>query len=433
MSSQRFHFTLKVNTLKKVYLTSLGCKVNQYEIQLLREQFEALGCSIVSQPVAAEICVINTCSVTCNSDRRSKKAIEKIMRLNPQAEVIVCGCCVDNEYSSVNSISGPKCFVPNKDKQNIPSLLGLNVDNSINGITSFFGKGRGFVKIQDGCDNYCSYCIVAYTRGDAQSRSQDDILKEIKQLTANGYREIVLTGINIGYYGKDTSSSLAGLLRKATAIKNLGRLRLSSLNPDDIDLNLIKVVKNSQKICKHFHISVQSADTRILKLMNRKYTGEYLVKTLQTIKKEIPSVSFSGDFICGFPQETDNNFKKTLKLINDFDFIRSHIFTYSDRKKTAAYNFKSKVSDKIKKERSKVLKDASYGAASRYINKFINQELEVLIEYKPDPKTGMHRGYSGNYIKTLVENLPMNFRGQLIKVKVLKIIENQVISCPKIL
>ncbi len=418
--------------MKKVYLTSLGCKVNQYEIQLLMEQFEAAGCVIVSQPEAAEICVINTCSVTYNSDRKSKKAIEKIIRLNPQAEVIVCGCCVDNEYSSVNSILGPKYFVSNKNKLNIPNLLGLNKSNIVKGIKSFSHKGRGFVKIQDGCDNYCSYCIVAYTRGSAQSRSQDDILEEIKRLTANGCKEIVLTGINIGYYGKDTNSSLIGLLKEATAIKNLGRLRLSSLNPDDIDLNLIKFVKNSQKICKHFHVSVQSADTRILKLMNRKYTGEYLVKTLQTIRKEMPSVSFSGDFICGFPQETDNNFKKTLNLINDFDFIRSHIFTYSDRKKTAAYNFRSKISDKVKKERSKVLKDASYKAASRYINKFINRELEVLIEYKLDAKTGMHRGYSGNYIKTLVENLPTNFRGHLIKVRVLKAIENQLISRPKI-
>lgn len=418
--------------MKNIYLTYLGCKVNQYEIQLLKEKFEAADCRIVTNPEEAEICIINTCSVTDKSDKKSKRMIEKIMRLNSKADIVVCGCCVDNEFSLIHSIRGPRHFVLNKDKLNIPDLIGLNVNESIKGITNFSRRGRGFVKIQDGCDNYCSYCIVAYTRGKAQSRRQEDIVTEIKNLIANGYREIVLTGINIGYYGKDINSSLLELLEKVSKIDNLGRLRLSSLNPDDINLDLIKHIKNNSKICKHFHISIQSADTQILKMMNRKYTGEYLVETLEKIKKEIPSAGLSGDFICGFPQETDSNFKQTLNLINSFDFIRAHIFTYSDREKTTAFKFSCKISHKIKKERSKALKIAAFKSAGRYIDKFINQELEVLVEYGIDTKTQMHCGYSDTYIKTLVKDLPNSFKGQLIRVKALKNVENQVISCLKL-
>ena len=416
--------------MKKIYLTSLGCKVNQYEIQFLKEQFEAVGCSIVSRPEMAEICIVNTCSVTSNSDKKSKKNIEKIMRVNPQADIVVCGCCVDNEYSLVNFIQGPKHFVPNKDKMNIPHLLNFNC-NSIRGISSFSNMEKGFVKIQDGCDNYCSYCIVAHTRGKARSRNQEDILTEIKQLTANGYREIVLTGINIGYYGRDTDSSLLELLREASKIDNIGRLRLSSINPEDINLALIKFIKTSNNICKHFHISIQSASTQMLKLMNRKYTGDYLVKTLKTIKKEMPLAGLSGDFICGFPQETDEHFKKTLDLIKDFDFVKSHVFIYSDREKTAAYKLAAKVPDKIKKERSNALKEVASIAANRYMNKFIDSELEILVEHKPDVKTQMYCGYSDTYIKTLIRDLPATYEGQLIKVKVLKSAENQLISCLK--
>jgi threonylcarbamoyladenosine tRNA methylthiotransferase MtaB len=417
--------------LKKIYLTYLGCKVNQYEVQLLKEWLQTLNCCIVSNPEDADICIINTCSVTANSDKKSKKTVEKIMQLNSQADIVVCGCCVDNEFSSVNLIRGPKYFISNENKLSIPKILGITKDNCINGITTFSDREKAFVKIQDGCDNYCSYCIVAHTRGVAQSRNKDDILTEIKQLTANGYREIVLTGINIGYYGKDNASNLVELLKEAVTINNLGRLRLSSLNPDDINLDLIRFIKENDKICNHFHISIQSADAQILKIMNRKYSSKHLMEILQTIKDEIPSAGLSGDFICGFPQETDSNFQNTLNLFNNFDFIRSHIFTYSDREKTAAFRLKPKIPDRIKKDRAKILRRAAFKSANRYINKCIGQEIEVLVEHKPDSKMQMLCGYSDTYIKVLVKNLPVSYKGQLIKVKVLNNTENRVISCLK--
>jgi threonylcarbamoyladenosine tRNA methylthiotransferase MtaB len=413
--------------LKKVYFTSLGCKVNQYEMQLLREQFEIAGFAIEQRPQTADICIVNTCSVTSNSDKKSRKAIERIIRLNPQACLVVCGCCVDNEYSTVNLIEGPQYFIKNKDKLKIPQFFNIG-PSGIEGITRFSERDRAFVKIQDGCDNYCSYCIVAYTRGKPQSRSEASILNEIEGLAANGYKEIVLTGINIGYYGRDTNTDLFDLLNKATKIEGLGRIRLSSINPEDINEPLIETIKDNDKICNHLHISVQSASEKILNLMNRKYSEAYLLNTLDKIRIMIPHIGLSGDFICGFPQEGDKDFKKTLNLIKKYEFIKTHIFTYSDREKTVASSFEAKVEESIKKQRSQALKIISCQAADNFIKRFIGKELSVLVEFSPDRQSGYYCGYTQNYIKTLIKDASREFRGSIVSVEVQKSEGNRAVS-----
>jgi threonylcarbamoyladenosine tRNA methylthiotransferase MtaB len=420
---------LKVNKLKKIYLTSIGCKVNHYEIQLLREKLLNAKCKIVDDFRLADICIINTCTVTSKSDHKSKKIIQKISKKNPTSIIAAIGCCVNNEFSCTRGMDGVSFFVGNKKKDTVTKMLGLKTDNEINYITDYFNRDRAFVKIQDGCDNYCSYCIVAYTRGKARSRSKEDILKEISLLTAKGFREIVLTGINIGYYGRDLGLSLRDLLNDCLKIRNLGRLRLSSLNPEDISPELIELICTNDKICDHLHISIQSGDSQILKLMNRKYNREDLLNLLDALRKKSPDMGLSGDFICGFPGEDEEMFKNTLRLVTDFDFIKTHVFTYSDRKKTAANKMKPKITDRIKKQRSAVLKNASYDSATRFLSKFKNKELNVLIEQKVDKESGLLGGYSQNYIKTLVKNATNNLRGKITRVKVSDLDNNQVVSC----
>lgn len=415
--------------MKRVYLTSIGCKVNHYEIQLIKEKLLKAKCEIVSDFHQADLCIINTCTVTAKSDHKSKKIIQKISKENPAAVIAAVGCCINNEFSCIRDLDNVSFFAGNEKKESIVKIIGLQTDDEANGITDYFNRDRAFVKIQDGCDNYCSYCIVAYTRGKARSRSKEDILREISLLSSKGFKEIVLTGINIGYYGRDIGTDLTNLLKDCLKISNLGRLRLSSLNPEDINPELIELICAEDKICPHLHISIQSGDSQTLKLMNRKYNRRDLLNLFDILLKKIPEIGLSGDFICGFPAENEKRFNNTLRLVTDYDFIKTHVFTYSEREKTAAYKMKPKIPDKIKKQRSKALKDASYDSAGKFIKKFINRELQVLIEQKADKKSGLLSGYSQNYIRVLIEKASDDLKGRIVRVKVSDLCDNQALSC----
>lgn len=388
--------------MKTFLLKTIGCKTNQYETQLLREQFIKNGYTETLDDDKVDVCVVNTCTVTKRSDQKSRNAIYKLIRENPKAKIIVTGCAVSNESSRIKDIDGVDFFISNKDK--------------------------AFVKIQDGCNNFCSYCIVPFMRGKPRSRDINEIKEEVEHLIANGYKEIILTGIHLGFFGQDIGSSLLSLIDTLTSIKNLGRLRLSSLDPQEINLPLIDRIKSNSKLCKHLHISIQSADDKILKLMNRRYTKMLVRDLIENLIKEIKDIGISADFIVGFPHEDKENFKNTLNLVKDYDFVKPHVFTYSDREMTAAYNFSGKVDQNVKKERALELKDASRKSAMRFRKHFLNKTLNVLIERKSDKKTGFLTGYADNYMKVLLVNGQESCKSKILPTKITCLKDNFVLG-----
>ncbi|MCK5305705.1 MAG: tRNA (N(6)-L-threonylcarbamoyladenosine(37)-C(2))-methylthiotransferase MtaB [Candidatus Omnitrophica bacterium] len=415
--------------MKTCLFKTIGCKVNQYETQLLRESFSANGYLEVSDEKEAGVCVVNTCTVTKKSDGKSKRVITRIIRKNPQARVIVTGCAVDNEFSAVNKIEGVSLFVRNLNKSKIFSLVnGGNRSRPVDVITAFSNRDKAFVKIEDGCNNFCSYCIVPFTRGRAGSRDAGEIEREVGNLCRAGYKEIILTGINIGFFGRDTGKGLVSLIEGLMSIKSLGRLRLSSIDPQDIDTALINLIKSSDKLCGHLHISVQSADDNVLKLMNRRYDRKLLQNLLERLKREAPNIGLSADFICGFPGEDDNCFKNTLELIEKYDFVKIHIFTYSDREKTAAFKYKDKVAPDTKRKRALLLQEVSAESAVRYKRRFAGKRVEVLVEEMPDKISNLLCGYSDNYIRVLLKNAKNHHKGSIVPAKITGLSGNSVFA-----
>ncbi len=404
--------------MKKYLFKTIGCKTNQYETQLLREQFSENGFKEAQNDEIPEVCLINTCTVTEKSDKKSKKIIKNIIKRNPKSKIIVTGCGVNNPYSGIKDIKGVDLFISNEDKDKTISFIKKNCTSSVDTINDFFNRDRAFVKIQDGCDNFCSYCIVPYTRGAPRSRDANKVEQEVKELIRAGYKEIVLTGIRLGFFGKDTGDSLIDLINRLVSLKDLDRLRLSSIEPNEIGKPLIERIKDSDKICRHLHIPIQSGDDGILKLMNRGYKIKSIRILIETLIKEIPDIGISADFMVGFPAESDDNFKNTLKLVHDYDFVKTHIFSYSDRRGTAAYNFDKKVARETKKERASLLKQASLKSAGRFKKRFINRILDVLIERQTDKRTHLLCGYTDNYIRTHITNGKESFKNNIIPTKI---------------
>ncbi|RKY02905.1 MAG: tRNA (N(6)-L-threonylcarbamoyladenosine(37)-C(2))-methylthiotransferase MtaB [Spirochaetes bacterium] len=414
--------------MNRCLFKTLGCKTNQYETQLLREQFLENGFSEVDDVNEADLLIINTCTVTSNSDKKSERLIRSLIRKNPKARVIVTGCCVDNPYSRVKDIKDVDLFIANKDKDKIISYIKDDYVNSIDTIKSFSIRDRAFVKIQDGCNNFCSYCIIPYTRGKPVSRDLKKIEEEVRNLTKSGYKEIVLTGIHIGLYGYDLGTNLLELIDRLISIRDLARLRLSSIDPNEIDRSLIERMKDSDKICRYLHISIQSGDDRILKRMRRRYKAKFLYKLLDYLKKEIPEIGISSDFMVGFPGESDKNFKNTLSLVKRYDFVKTHIFTYSDREKTESYNFKNKLSEDIKRERAEILKEESLKSSMRFKKNFLAKTLNVLVESRKDKQSYLLGGYTDNYIRTLILDANINHINSIIPARIIQIRENNTYS-----
>lgn len=406
--------------MKTFCIKTIGCKVNQYDTQLIRQSLLHAGLKEAGFK-DADICIVNTCTVTAKSDKKSRQVIMQLARKNPAARILVTGCGVDNKARAVTGIKQVSQFIKNKAKHRIVELVADEPCLDIDTIDNFFDKDRAFVKIEDGCDNFCSYCIVPYVRGTSRSRPEKEIVAEIKKLIKAGYKEIVLTGINLGHYDRSDKGGLIKLIDKVLSLKSCSRLRLSSLNPEDISKELINKVKSEPRLCRHFHISIQSGDTEILRLMNRKYTREHLLKLLDKIRKAMPDAGISGDFIVGFPQEKEANFKNTLKLLEDYDFVRTHIFTYSPRAGTSSAELEGAVPNDKKKARYRKLKKTSEISAERFMRHFLGKELDVLVESKKNSSTGLYGGYADNYLRVYLKELrsrPKSDKSELIKAKI---------------
>lgn len=425
--------------MKKVAFHTLGCKVNQYETQAMSELFEGAGYNIVADTEVADVYVINTCTVTNIGDKKSRQFIRRVKRNNPDAIIAVVGCYAQTAPEEVLEVEGVNIVIGTNDRNKIVYLVeDCNVDEKINIVDDIMKvkefeempikdikeKTRGVLKIQEGCNQYCSYCIIPYARGPIRSRQKSEIIKEVKNLVSNGFKEIVLTGIHVASYGKDLNikNALINVLQEVNDIEGLERIRLSSLEPtlftDDFLRELIKL----PKICEHFHLSLQSGCDKILKKMNRKYTTEEYRGIVNKIRRFYPDVALTTDIIVGFPGESDEDFQTTYNFIEEIAFSDIHIFKYSPRQGTPAAIFKNQIDGKTKHSRSEKLITLGERMRKDYYSRFIGQIKSVLFETISKDIEGHVEGLTDNYLKVLVKG-GIELEGNLEDIN-LKILNN---------
>lgn len=401
----------------KVGIYTLGCKVNAYESEYIASLFRNRGYTIASFDEDCDVYVINTCTVTNNSDKKDKKIINHVR--NSDSCVVVCGCFVESHKDY--NFDGIDIVIGNHNKSNIVDLVEdyfINkkqiklIDNNIMRvgfedmvIDSFESRTRAFVKIQDGCENYCSYCIIPFVRGRCRSKDKDKVISEITALVNNGYKEIVLTGIHTGNYGSDLGIKFSSLLKEILEIPNLERLRISSIEITELDDEFFKLL-NNPILCNHLHIPLQNGSNRILDLMNRKYTKEEFYEIVKRIRSVREDISLTTDVIVGFPGETDDDFNENVDFIRKVGFSKVHVFPYSKRDGTKASRMDNQIDPNTKKKRTKQLLDISLELENNYYNSFIGKNEKVLVEKVLD---GYSYGHTTNYLylkipKELKEN-----------------------------
>jgi len=417
--------------MMKVKFVTLGCKVNQYETQALKENFAKAGFEITGG--VADLYIINTCTVTRQADIKSKKAVLKAKRENPSGLIAVCGCLPQLNREDLLPL-GVDFIVP-QDKK--PYLLDFILKKQVKEykdvwslkITNFFNQ-RAFVKIQDGCDNFCSFCKIPYVRGRSKSRPKEEILQEIDRLSAR-YREVVICGVNIGAYGKDflrgekqqvsNRESLASLVKEILKNKNLGRLRLSSLEPRYISDELLELF-GRDKICPHLHLPFQSGDDKILSAMNKKERISLYKTLVKRARKINPMIAISCDIMIGCPYEDEKSFQSTVEFLQEVRPMRMHIFTFSPRQKTAWENLRPQEAS-VTKRRYKILKEMGERFSLEYKERFLGKTLSMICEEKKD---GYLCGYTENYLRVfLKDKVPL---GEMVKVKIEKIVDDKLFA-----
>ena len=402
----------------KFNIITLGCKVNAYESNFISESLVNNGFSFCENVSQSDIIVINTCSVTDTSDKKSLKTVRRVKRENPTAILVVCGCSSQNNASLYENL-GIDILIGNKNKSKIVFLIKDYLTNHSNycyisserdlsfedmSITKF-DKVRAYIKIQDGCNNFCSYCIIPYVRGNVRSRNFESIIKEAKTLVNNGYQEIVLTGIHTGSYN-DSNHDLCDLIIELSKIKGLIRLRLSSVEITELNDKFMELLKNNKVLCNHLHVPLQSGCDEILKVMNRKYDTKYFKDKIKKIRDIRPDISITTDVIVGHNYETDELFTKTYNFCKKIKFAKIHVFPYSKRTGTASSKMFGEVDEKVKKERTKKLISLSEQLEQEYYNKFKGQKIEVLIESVHDD---VSYGHTSNYLMVKInEKLEVN-------------------------
>lgn len=401
--------------MKTVAFHTLGCKVNSYESEAMRKLFEADGYQVVDFKSEADVYVINTCTVTNTGDAKSRQMIRRAHRLNPEACICVVGCYSQVASDEVKNIEGVSVLLGTSHRDQIVSYVHqyektkqpvMDVINVMNKkkfedlkVTSFKENTRAFLKIQDGCNNFCTYCIIPYARGLVCSRPKDSVLEEARQLVAHGFVEIVLTGIHTAGYGMDLENyDFADLLYDlCTQVPGLKRLRISSIETSQINDRILELLKTQPIIVDHLHIPLQAGSDRTLKRMNRKYTTEQYYQKVCEIRQAMPSIALTTDVIVGFPQESDEEFEETYDFIKKVGYSELHVFPYSKRKNTPAANMPGQVDEKVKSERSHRLLSLSKQLHQSYATEWLNHEVEVIFEEISED--GMLVGHASNYLK----------------------------------
>ena len=433
----------KVTKKHTVSFITLGCKVNQFETEAMTELLEKDGFKVLPPNEVSDIYIINTCAVTKESERKSRQFINKAKRINPNALVVAVGCSVQLNSEKINKETQADIIIGTKHKGNIGSLIkdklnditqDYEIDDFQGGesfeelkISTVHDKTRANIKIQDGCSQFCSYCIIPYVRGPIRSRNHDDIVHEVKKIAENGYKEIVLNGIHISSYGKDLhqQDSLIKLIEDINNIEGIERIRLGSLEPNLINEDFIKRYSALNKTCDHFHLSLQSGSDSVLNRMNRRYTTKEYKSNVELIRKYMPSAGITTDIIVGFPGETVDEFNETVDFVKDIKFSKIHVFKYSVREGTKAAEMTKQVDDAVKSHRSKVLIDLGENISHEFMKKFIGKELSVLIE--TEKKDNLYEGYTTNYLKVLLKG-DISVKNEIIKVHIKKIWNDYLVS-----
>lgn len=421
---------------KTVAFYTLGCKVNQYDTQAMMEQFQSRGYRIVDFDEKADVYVVNTCTVTNLADRKSRQMIRKAYRTNPEAVIAVVGCFAQRSAEEAVKIPGVKLVLGTQERNRIVDLVEqaqstgevvVDVKDIMKvkefesiPISSYEGRTRAILKVQEGCNQFCTYCIIPYTRGPIRSRHPQEVLEEAKRLADAGFKEIVLTGIHLASYGMDLQKELEGvdlvyLLEGLNSIEGLARIRLGSIEPNFITWEFVKGMQRLHKVCPHFHVPLQSGSDTVLKRMKRRYTTEQYSQAIGMIRETFPDAAITTDVMVGFPGETDAEFEETVDFVQRIGFSRLHVFQYSRREGTPAAHFPNQVPARIKEERSRILIGVGYEMARRYMEGFVGRIEDVYFEQESPYGPQTYEGYTRHYIR-VVASSPADLRGQILQV-----------------
>ena len=432
----------------KVACITLGCRTNQHDTAEMQTLLEKEGFVMVNQREKADAYVINTCTVTQKSDTSSRQAVKKSLELNPDALVVFTGCYAQLNPEEAAALPGLDLVLGNADKLEIAKLLKTKLrlwkKSEITEIVmsdihkkrifrtipvkSFQGITKAFIKVQTGCNEKCSFCTVVRARGKSVSDNRGNILNNIQEAINADFKEITLTGINLGTWGMDTGETFSSLVQDIIQLPGDFRVRLSSINPMEIDNDLIRLIAETEKICSHLHIPLQSGDNKILKQMRRNYTREQYIEVIHRAVNAIPNLGLGADVIVGFPGETDVAFENTRKLIEELPFSYLHVFSYSPRRGTEANDYKDDIPGNIKKERNKILTQLIKEKGLEFRNKSLNTIATVLIENQRDKNNGKLKGHTDNYIPISLDG-PDPLKNCLIPITLQNISGNFVEGC----
>lgn len=436
-------------TKKRVAVYTLGCKVNQYESASLAGLFQERGYQVVDFADEADVYIINTCTVTHLGDRKSRQLIRRAAKANPDAVVAVTGCYAQVSPGEIVVIPGVDLVVGTRDRAKLVDL----VENAVKGhppvnavseyedgdefeefsVQPVQGRVRAFLKIQEGCSNFCTYCIVPYARGPLRSRDPGRVIDAARKLVASGYKEIVLTGIHTGAYGRDLDNdvTLSGILISLLGIPGLQRLRLSSIEPHDITIELVEIMSGSEIFCRHLHVPLQSGSDEVLRMMGRRYTSWEYLRLVDVLKENIPGLGLTTDVMVGFPGESEEYFRSTLKLVQNIGFSGLHVFKYSPRRGTPAAGYGQQVEPALKDERSRKLIQLGRKLTAQFARSHLGQDLGVLVEQQVQDASGLFEGHTDNYIRVEFPGHE-GLVGQIVSVKAEKvkgtIIEGRIIN-----
>lgn len=416
---------------KRVAFYTLGCKVNQYETESLKNKLIKLGYDEVPFEESADFYVVNSCTVTSVADRKTRNILRRAKKANEESKVIVTGCYAQTNAKELLEIEEVDYVVGNRNKTGVIDLIEnlerklashvvFNTEVEAGDIfkeneyremefSTFREMSRAYIKIQDGCNNFCSYCKIPFGRGKSRSRKLENIIEEAERLVKEGFKEIILIGINLGAYGEDfeEKKTFEDLLEAVVKVEGITRIRIGSMYPDKINERFINIMKNNKKIMPHLHISLQSCNDEVLKGMRRKYGTELIKERLSLLRENVPNIEYTADVIVGFPGETEEMYESSKALIKELGFSTLHVFPYSERENTLAATFDNKVSPSEKKRRAGDLEKSEKESAHKVREKYIGKTLNVLIEEK---KGNGYFGYSENYlrVKVLSDNLNVN-------------------------
>ena len=422
----------------KVAFSTLGCRVNVYESEAMAEKFIREGYEVVEASEKADVYVINTCTVTNMGDKKSRQIINRARRLNENSIIAVVGCYSQIAPKEVSEIPGVDVVLGTRNKGDVVYYVNIARDEGksqvhVEGvlknkkfeelnIEEYQDKTRAFLKIQDGCNRFCTYCIIPYSRGSVCSKDPKKVLEEVNKLAEHGFKEIILSGIHTASYGLDLEGSinLIDIIDEIEKVEGIERIRIGSIEPAFFTEEVIEKMKGFKKLCPHFHLSLQSGCDATLKRINRRYTAEEYAASVELLRETMPDVSITTDVIVGFPGETEEEFNETYKFLEKIKLTKTHVFKYSPRKGTKAADMGNQIDGTIKEKRSKLLIELSNKNEKEFIEKFIGKEMDVLIETQVKGKDGVYEGYTRNYIKVQVPCTCTDVTGKIVDIEIEK-------------